>query len=171
MRKFNFIFIILLIIFFISEGCRKKTDYQLIRETIEKISNRIEKKDEKGFLEFIDNSYFDSKKRDKKEIKRLIEEYYYMRKGIIVNLLSSKITELNLPKAKAVVDVAVSSGVAKVFRKLANYYGDYYRVEVDFIKRKKGWVVESADWHSISLEELFPESLRILKKLMPEIFK
>jgi hypothetical protein len=171
MRKVRICFIIILtILFSFSQNCRKKSDYILIRETIEDISKNIEKKDEDGFLKLIDESYFDIKKRDKKEIKRLIDEYYYMRRGIVINILSFKIIELNIPRAEVIIDVSVSSGAGKVFRKLANYYGDYYRVRADFIKRKDKWFVSGADWQLISFEELFPESVKILKKLMPEVF-
>jgi len=170
-KKNKIFFILILIIsLFLFDNCRKKSEYTLIKKTVEDISKKIEKKDEKGFLRLIDESYFDIRKRDKKEIKRLIEKYYYMRSGIVINILSSKIIELKVPKAVVIIDVAVSSGAGKVFRKLANYYGDYYRVEAGLIKRKNEWFVSSADWHIISFEELFPESLKILKKLMPEVF-
>ena len=60
-------------------------------------------------------------------------------------------------------------GAAKVFRKLIRISLDNYRIKVNLIKQKGQWRIRYAEWKYVTLNELFPESLSILKKLFPEL--
>jgi hypothetical protein len=62
----------------------------------------------------------------------------------------------------------MSHGAAEVLRKLIRFTGEYYRFRIDL--RKTGpveWRFVYAEWESIGLDGLFPESLEILRKLFP----
>ena len=73
-------------------------------------------------------------------------------------------------EAKVVVEISVSSGIGKVFRKIITSYGETYRFHVSFSFNQKKWLIKDAVWEWVSIDELYPESLKVMKKLFPNTF-
>jgi len=66
--------------------------------------------------------------------------------------------------------MSFSHGAAEVLRKLIRYTGEYYRFRFDLDKTGKGeWRFAYAEWQSVDLLDLFPESREILRKLFPDL--
>jgi hypothetical protein len=66
--------------------------------------------------------------------------------------------------------VSLSHGAAEVLRKLIRLSGEYYRFLAEVRKDSDGqWRFVSAEWSSIGLTDLLPESFEILKELFPDI--
>jgi len=89
-------------------------------------------------------------------------------RGIVVHLLSTRIDNIDPPEAAIQTDAALSSGAAKALRKLVPVSTDNYRFKIELIKKQDKWLISYAEWKHIGIEELFPESLSILKKLFPD---
>jgi hypothetical protein len=145
----------------------EKTEEELVFESIDEIGTFAEKRDIDGILSYISVDYNDDEDRTLDEIEELIQQYFSQFRGIVVSVLAKKMELLSPPDATLVVEVALSSGAAKMFRKAVPYSGRFYRFNVDMIKEGKKWRVKKAAWKDISIAELDTASAKILKELFP----
>jgi hypothetical protein len=155
--------ILFLAFFFIS--CIQKTDEDLILEFMERISRYAEKKDIDSIMVNLAYDYSDFEGRDKWEAKGMINGYFKQYRGIVIHVLSTRIEEISLPEAFVQSEVALSSGAAKVFRKLVRFSTENYRLTFKLIKRDERWQIQHAEWKYVTLDELYPESLTIFNKI------
>lgn len=139
-------------------------------ETLDKIGNYAEKKSKAGILYYISDDYLDQEGRTAGDIEELLDRYFDRFTGIVVNLLGSHITSIKLPEAEVETEVAFSSGAAKVFRKAVRYAGRFYRFRFVMVKEGETWKCKDAEWEEIFLQDLFPESTKILRELFPQLF-
>jgi ketosteroid isomerase-like protein len=149
--------------------CKEKTDEELIREMMEDVGEYAEKKDMSSIMINLADDYQDFEGRGKKQTQDLINKYFDSYRGIAINVLSTRIEEIRSIEASIQTEVAFSSGVAKVFRKLVRYSTENYRLKIKLIKRDDKWKIQYAEWTYVTLKELFPESLSILKKIFPDL--
>jgi hypothetical protein len=156
------------LVFFLT-FCKEKTDEELILEMMDEVGKYAEKKDMASIMMNLADDYRDFEGRGKKETQDMINEYYERYRGIAINVLSSRIDEIQSQKASVQTEVAFSSGAAKVFRKLIRYSTENYRLKIKLIKRNDRWQIQYAEWRYVTLNELFPESLSILKKIFPDL--
>ncbi len=157
------LFAIFLIFFLVS--CAAKTDEELIFDLMGDIGEYAEKKDIESIMTLLADDYTDFQRRDKSQTRDMIQQYFGQYRGIVINVLSTQIDEINLPEASIRTEIAMSSGAAKVLRKVIRYSTDNYRLKMRLIKRDQRWQIKYAEWRHVSLDELFPESLSILQKL------
>jgi hypothetical protein len=160
--------IIISLAFFLT-SCREKTDEQLILEMMDDVGKCAEKKHMPCIMMNLADDYRDFEGRGKTETQEMINEYYERYRGIAINVLSSRINEIQPKEASIKTEVAFSSGAGKVFRKLIRYSTENYRLTIRLIKRNDRWQIQYAEWRYITLDELFPESLSILKKIFPDL--
>jgi hypothetical protein len=146
-------------------SCGGKSDEDLIMELMGKIGSLAEKKDVNGVMSYLTEDYGDFEGRDLIQTEDMIRGYFKQFKGIAVNVLSTRIDEIRTPEATIETDVALSSGAAKVFRKLIRLSTDNYRLKIKLKKVNNVWRIHYAEWRYISYEELFPESISIFKKI------
>ncbi len=149
-------------------SCGPKTDEDQIRELMKEAAQHIEKKDITSLMGLLSDDYSDYRERDKSQTQDMVQTYFSEFRGIVVHLLSTQIDEIDLPAASIQTDAALSSGAAKALRKLVPVSTDNYRFEIELIKKQGRWWIRYAQWKHIGIEELFPESLSILKKLFPD---
>jgi len=150
-------------------ACGKPSDESAIRALLEESVARAEKKDPEGLMEFFAADYVDFQGRDRAATLRLVTDYLDRYRGVVIHLLGVRIGAVG-PDGRASVDceVSLSHGAAEVLRRLIRSTGEYYRFRFDV--RKTGpaeWRFSFAEWQSIGLAELLPESLDVLKKLFP----
>jgi hypothetical protein len=145
-----------------------KTDEDQIREMMKEAGQHIEKKDIPSLMGFLSDDYADYRGRDKSQTRDMVQTYFREFRGIVVHVLSTRIDEINLGEATIRTDAALSSGSAKALRKLVPISTDNYRFMIKLIKKQDRWLIQYAEWKYISIEDLFPESLSILKKIFPD---
>ena len=162
-KAFISLFIISLTFFFIS--CAANTDEELIFGLMGDIDEYTEKKDIESIMMLLADNYTDFQRRDKSQTKDMIQQYFDQYRGIVIHVLSTQIDEINPPEASIRTDIAMSSGAAKVLRKVVRFSTDNYRLKLRLIKRDESWQIKYAEWRYVSLDELFPESLSILQKI------
>jgi hypothetical protein len=150
-------------------GCSGKTEKDRILDTVEKIGDFAEDRDLDGILGFLSVDYSDEEGRTAPDIAELLEKYLEQYRGIAVNMLATKVQSIELPNAEIDTEVSLSSGAAKAFRKLVRFSGRLYRFNLKLVKEDKTWKLKSASWMSMTLEELFPESAKILREIFPNI--
>jgi hypothetical protein len=148
--------------------CRPKTEEDQIRELMKEAGRLIEKKDISSLMDLLSDDYSDYRGRDKTQTHDMVQTYFSEFRGIVVHILSTRIDTISPPEASIQTDAALSSGAAKALRKLVPVSTDNYRFKIELIKKQDGWRIRDAEWHHIGIEELFPESLSILKKLFPD---
>jgi len=161
----------LIILFFgavLSNCSSEKTEEELVFESIDEIGALAEKRDVSGILTYISVDYSDDEDRTLDDIEALIQQYISSFRGIVVSVLAKKTELLTPPNATLVVEVALSSGAAKMFRKAVPYTGRFYRFNVGMIKEGEKWIVKKAAWKDISMAELDTASAKILKELFPD---
>jgi len=165
----SLIFLLIFFLVFFLAFCKEKTDEELIREMMEDVGEYAEKKDMSSIMINLADDYQDFEGRGKKQTQDLINKYFDSYRGIAINVLSTRIEEIRSIEASIQTEVAFSSGVAKVFRKLVRYSTENYRLKIKLIKRDDKWKIQYAEWTYVTLKELFPESLSILKKIFPDL--
>jgi hypothetical protein len=153
---------------FFGVSCGPKTEEDQIRELMKNASQHIEKKDISSLMDLLSDDYTDYRGRDKSQTKDMVQTYFREFRGIVVHVLSTRIDEVGVDEAHVRTDAALSSGAAKALRRLVPVSTDNYRFEIELIKKQGQWLIRYAEWKHIGIEELFPESLSILKKLFPD---
>lgn len=151
-------------------NCSGKSEKDLLLETVDKIGDYAESRDMEGILLYVSNDYTDDENRTIDDIEELLRKYFDRYRGIVVNVLATKVLDVTVPEAEIETEVALSSGAAKIFRKAVRYSGQFYRFNLKLVKEEEIWKCKTASWKYITLEELFPESFKILKKLFPNVF-
>jgi hypothetical protein len=149
--------------------CGSPSDETRIRGLLKEATARAEKRDVAGLVELFAPDYRDFQGRDREGTARLVQDYLDRYRGVVVHLLGARIGEAGADSTAAVeCEIALSHGAAEVLRKLIRVTGDYYRFRLTVRRTAPSeWRFASAEWESIGLEELFPESLAILRKLFP----
>jgi len=151
-------------------NCSGKSEKDLLLETVNKIGDYAESRDMEGILLYVSDDYTDEKNRTVDDIESLLGEYFDRYRGIVVNVLGTRVLHVTVPEAEIEIEVALSSGAAKIFRKAVRYAGQFYRFNLELEKEEEIWRCKTASWKYITLDELFPESFKILKKLFPNAF-
>lgn len=154
----------------LSWNCRRgKTEQDKIKDMIESVEEFVEKKYISSILDQLTEDFYDMEDRTKKEIEELLIKYYDRHTGIVLHILGTRFLKIGNNLANIETEVSLSSGTAKFFRKIIKYYGETYRFTLTLVKMNKQWKINYAEWRYISLEQLFPESFKILKKIFPKL--
>ncbi len=151
----------------LSLSCRQDTEEQRILELCDNLARHAEKKDLDKIMDAFAEDYADFEARDKAGLRDLLNGYFSGRMGIVVHRLSANV-ELGAGRACLLADIALSSGAAEALRRLVRISPDLYRVKVEFSGGPGRWLIRYAEWTSIDLTELLPESLSLLKKFSGE---
>lgn len=149
-------------------SCGTKTEEDQIRELMGEAGRHIEKKDLSGLMGLLSEDYSDYRGRNKSQTQDMVQTYFNEFRGIVVHVLSTRIDVFAHPEVSIRTDAALSSGAAKALRKLVPVSTDNYRFKITLIKKQDRWLIRYAEWKHIGIEELFPESLSILKKLFSD---
>jgi len=156
---------------FFPAGCGTPSEEARIREFLKKSVALAEKREVGALMERFSPDYSDFEERDKAGTERLIGDYLGRFRGIVIHLLSSHVDGPG-PDGRASVEceMSFSHGAAEVLRKLIRYTGEFYRFRFDLDKTGAGeWRFAFAEWESVDLLGLFPESREILRKLFPDL--
>ena len=149
-------------------SCRKKTETEIIAALIADMAVKAEKRDLAGLIGNLADCFRDFQGRDRSQTAALIENYFGHYRGIVIHVLASRIVIEDAQTAAVETDLSLSSGAAQAFRKLIRFSGENYRFQCRL--RKNGrWLVSDAQWEFIQVENLFPESLKILRELFPNL--
>lgn len=150
--------------------CARESEEARILKFMRSVGKSVEKKDLPGLLTVLTDDYVDFEGRDKKATEALIGDYFRERLGIVVHLLHTKLGDITAEgEASLNTDVVLSSGGAEVLRKIVRFAGDFYRFKLDLRKTPEGWRISRAEWEYLTLNDLFPESRPILKRIFPGI--
>jgi ketosteroid isomerase-like protein len=151
-------------------SCAHESEEARILKFMNSIGKLVEKKDLSGLLAVLTDDYADFEGRDKKATEALVGDYFQRRFGIVMHLLHTKVGDIRQEgEASLETDVVLSSGGAEVLRKIIRFAGDFYRFKLELRKTSEGWRISRAEWEYLSLNDLFPESLPVLKKFFPGI--
>jgi hypothetical protein len=149
-------------------SCRSKTESEIIAELMADMAARAEKRDAAGLIAHLAGDYRDFEHRDRDRTAAMVEEYFSRYRGIVIHVLASRIVIESAGSAAVETDVALSSGAAQAFRKLVRFSGENYRFACRL--RKNGrWLITEAKWEFVALDGLFPESVKILRELFPNL--
>jgi hypothetical protein len=149
-------------------SCRAKTETDAIAALVADMAARAENRDAPGLVANLADDYRDAEKRDRSQTAALVGEYFSRYRGIVIHVLSSRIAIEDARHATLETDVSLSSGAAEAFRKMIRFSGENYRFRCRL--RKDGrWLISEGEWESVALEGLFPESLKVLRDLFPNL--
>jgi hypothetical protein len=151
-------------------SCHRRTEEDVIIETIDRLVHLAERKDLGAILALIAEDFADFEGRDKAGLHALLASYYEGRTGIVAHRLSTRVSALEADRATVEADVALSSGGAEALRRLIRFSPDVYRIRIDLSMIGGSWLVCSAEWSPIGLDGLLPESLVQLKKIFPRLW-
>lgn len=157
-----------LVIAGLAVSCAAKTDKELIAAVIDDMAARTENKDAAGLVAHLSPGYQDFEGRDRAQTAAMVEEYFSRYRGIKAKLLASRIAMGEAGTASAEIDISLYSGVASALRQAVGFSGENYRIACVFRKNGK-WLLSEARWETIPMESLFPESLKMLRELFPNL--
>ena len=169
--KFRLGALALAVVSLLPVGCGMPSEEARVKDFLKKAVALAEKMEVGALMERFSPDYSDFEGRDKAGAERLIGDYLGRFRGIVIHLLSSRVDEPG-PDGRVAVEceMSFSHGAAEVLRKLIRYTGEYYRFRFDLDKTGKGeWRFAYAEWQSVDLLDLFPESREILRKLFPDL--
>ena len=151
--------------------CGRPSEEARIRGFLEDSVALAEKRDVAGLMELFDPGYADFEGRDKAGTVRLITDYLAKYRGVVVHVLGVHPGTIGADgRAEVECEVALSHGTARVLRRLIRVGSEYYRFRFGLRKGGTGeWRFAYAEWESIGLSELFPESLEVVRKLFPDL--
>jgi hypothetical protein len=152
-------------------SCGRPSEEARIRAFLEDSAARAEKRDVASLMELFSPDYTDFEGRDKAGTVNLITDYLARYRGVVVHILGVHPRPIGTDgRAEVECEVALSHGAARVLRRLIRVGSEYYRFRFDLREDGTGaWRFTYAEWESIGLAELFPESLEVLRKLFPEL--
>lgn len=162
------LFFFLLAILLCYPSCLHKTEEDILLETVDTLTRLAEKKDLEGIMACFAEDFSDFEGRDKNGLRSLLNSYFNGRTGIVVHKLSNRIIGISAGRASIETEVALSSGGAEALRRLIRISPDVYRIRIDLAKTQENWSIGYAEWTSIGLTDLYPESLQKLKKIFPK---
>lgn len=150
-------------------SCGKPSDEAAIRALLAETAAKAEKRDLRGLRELFAPDYRDFEGRDVDGTLGLVADHLDRARGAVIHLLGVRVGDIGADgRASVDCEASLSHGAAEVLRRLIRYTGEYYRFRVEVRKDGSGrWRLAYAEWQSIGLPELFPESLDLLKKLFP----
>jgi hypothetical protein len=150
-------------------SCGRPSDENSIRALLKDASSLAEKRDLAGLMELFAADYRDFQGRGVAATRLLIADYLDRYHGLVVHLLGVRLGEIGSEgTASLECEIVLSHGAAEVLRRLVRVAGEYYHFRMEVRRTAPGeWRFASAAWESVGLDELFPESLRILRELFP----
>jgi hypothetical protein len=160
--------VLLLFFLFLFFTCAPKTDEDNIRELMKEAGRHIENKEIADLMDLLSDDYSDFRGRNKIQTEGMVRTYFLEFRGIVVHMLGMRIDEMDQRKATIRMDAALSSGAAKALRKLMPISTDNYRFHIRLAKTQDRWLIQYAEWKHVGIEELFPESLSLLKKIFSD---
>ena len=150
------------------QSCRARSDKDAVAAVLEDMAARVENKDAAGLLAHLAGNYMDFEGRDRAATQAMAEEYFRRYRGIQIKMLSSRIAMGEGGRATAEIDVSLYSGIGAALRKAVGFSGENYRVAC-VLRREGEWRFSEAGWESVTLDGLFPESLKILREIFPDL--
>jgi hypothetical protein len=149
--------------------CRAPSDEARVRALLKEAAALAEKRDLDGLAGLFAPDYRDFQGRDTAGTLRLIGGHLDRYRGVVIHVLGARIAEPAPDGGLSVeCEIAMSHGAAEVLRRLIRFTGEYYRFRIEARRTGPGeWRIAYAEWESIGLEGLFPESLARLKELFP----
>jgi hypothetical protein len=156
---------------FFPAACGTPSEEARIREFLKKSVALAENREVGALMEHFSSEYSDFEGRDRADAERLIADYLARFRGIVLHLLSARVDGPG-PDGRASVEceMSFSHGAAEVLRKLIRYTGEFYRFRFELERAGEGeWRFAFAEWQSVDLLDLFPESREILRKLFPDL--
>jgi ketosteroid isomerase-like protein len=162
----SLVLLAILLLIFNPYACREKTDKDLIHELMEELGRLAEKKDVEQIMNHLADDYSDFRGRGKEKSKEMLKSYFSHFRGIVIHMLGKRIVERDTSDAVVQTEMALSSGAARVLRKLIRISTDNYRLKMKLVKREGRWLIRYAEWRYVSLDELFPESVSILQEIL-----
>ena len=167
-RKIATAFLFLIFASWLFVSCRQKNETEIIAALVVDMAVRAEKRDAAGLIANLADDFRDYQGFDRSRIAEMLQEYFSRFRGIVVHVLASRIVIEDARNAAVVTEVSLSSGAAQAFRKLIRFTGENYRFQ--FRLRKNGrWLITEGKWEYVAVESLFPESLKILRELFPNL--
>jgi hypothetical protein len=149
-------------------SCHKKSESEIIAALVADMAASAEKRDAGGLIGHLAPDYRDFNGRDRVQTAAMVGEYFSRYRGIVIHLLASRIVVESPGSASLETDISLSSGAAQAFRKLIRFSGENYRFSCR-LRKEERWLVTEAGWEYVALDGLFPESLKILRELFPNL--
>jgi hypothetical protein len=169
LRLNTYLITIIILLGLIVVSCSPRSDRDVFSGLMEEMVKLAEKKDMDGLMLYFDEGYSDFQGRRKKETKEFLLNYINNYSNPVIHVLGTRIDRALAGEADIQTEIAISSGAAKLIRKLIKAALDNYRLKIRFVKNDGSWKVSYAEWRYVSLDELYPESYSLLKKIFPGI--
>lgn len=170
LKKGHWLLILWLAILVVNSHCGKgKSEADRIEEMFAEIARQVEEENTANLVHYLSEDFSDFEDRTREDISDLVEQYFQRHQNIVFHLLSTKVIFIRGLEAEVEAEISLSSGAAKMFRRLIKFSGQLYRFNLELVKIQDDWKIAYAEWRYITIEQLFPESFKVLKKIFPKL--
>jgi len=149
-------------------SCGGISEEQRIIDRFRHMADLAEDEDTAGIMAALSQGYEDFEGRNKVATEEMLRGHFQAYRGIVINVLGARVTDLQAEEASLEADIMFSSGAAQALRRLIRLAGEYYRIEVRWVKERAVWMAANAEWRSVGLDDLFPESRHKLSEILPK---
>jgi hypothetical protein len=147
-------------------SCRQVSEEERIVDRFKALAGLAENKKTAEIMAALSDDYRDFEGRDKAATEAMIRGYFGSYQGIVLHVLSGRVTDLRETEASLEADMTFSSGAVKALRRLVKFAGEYYRITVRWVREDGGWKASYAEWREVGLDDLFSESRDALRKIL-----
>jgi hypothetical protein len=147
-------------------ACGGTGEEERLVERFKSLAALAEDEDAAGIMDALSDDYEDFEGRDKAAAGDMIRGYFESYRGIVLNVLGIRVGDLQGSEASLEADVTFSSGAVEALRRLVKIAGQYYRIDVRWVKRDGVWLASYAEWREVGLDELLSESRDKLQDIL-----
>ncbi len=147
-------------------SCGQVSEEQRLIGRFKYLAGLAEDKDTAGIMAALSPGYSDFEGRDKAATEEMIRGTFESYRGIVLSVLSVRLTDLQAEEATMDAEVAFSSGPAQALRRLIRLGGECYRINIRWAKENGAWMAATAEWRPVDVIDLFPESREKLKTII-----
>ena len=148
-------------------SCGKVSEERRLVDRFKLMTDLAEDEETAKIMEVFSDGYEDFEGRDKSATEGMILNYFGTYRGIVLHVLGVRVADIQAEEASLEADVTFSSGTAQALRRLIRFAGEYYRINIRWVKEGGEWMAAYAEWRQVGLDDLFPESRDKLQKILP----
>jgi len=147
-------------------SCGGPSEEERLIDRFKAMADLAEDEDAAGIMDVLSDDYGDFEGRDKAATEDMIRGYFESYRGIVLHVLGARVSDLRDDEAALEADVTFSSGAVEALRRLVKLAGQYYRIEVRWVKQGGVWLAAYAEWREVGLDDLLSESRDKLRNIL-----
>jgi len=158
---------VVLLLFFLSPTCRHSSPEKELLKSLENCQKLVNEYNLSALKDLIATDYIDSAGNNRQEVLNMLATYFQNYPQFQTKILGRTV-KLNQSKNSAAIhcDVSLTASAGGLSISLFTSGRSLMRFELSFRQEGNRWLINSASWREIGLEEILPETIPHLPKTL-----